>query len=175
MLRRSKWVPIIISLVLQSLWHQVDGQGSPTDIVAIDSDYLLLREASSTLPFPAGNGVFAKQDIPAGTIVCEYRGPVVEAEQATRLPSTKAMNIDLNGVDHTIIGNTICAMINDCANILGREIILDSSGQEVKPETFAPYEGYSYNVNFLSHLGKMFAVSSRDIKEGEELFASYGG
>lgn len=143
-------------------------------IEGLDSDFLLLRTAPSSLPVPVGEGVFAKQDIPEGTILCEYRGPVVESRLAITIGSDKGMDIGLNGVQYTILGSNICAMINDCANINVPQYKLDENGAE-RHVDFIPHKGYSYNAAFLAHLGKMFAVSSTDIKTGDEIFVPYGG
>ena len=75
-----------------------------------------------------------------------------------------------------LVGN-ICGLINDCANVIDRERVVDSSsesGAEDMTVDFKPYEGYSYNVRKMSSFGKTFIVSTRDIKAGEELFDSYG-
>ena len=41
---------------------------------AVESDYLQLYTASSSMGENIGLGVFANTDIPADTILCEYRG-----------------------------------------------------------------------------------------------------
>jgi hypothetical protein len=106
--------------------------------------------------------------------VCEYRGPVAAATEAFKLKSDKGLEITLGGETFTILGNNICAYLNDCGNVYDRVPILDSNGKEDTTIDFAPYDGYNYNVAFRSMYGKMFAVSLKEIKEGEELFVSYG-
>lgn len=41
---------------------------------AIESDLLLVYPAPSSLGEHVGKGLFARTDIPIGTILCEYRG-----------------------------------------------------------------------------------------------------
>jgi hypothetical protein len=89
--------------------------------------------------------------------------------------SDRGLDLQINGKMYTILGDNICSMINDCANIVDRQRIIDSStGAEDRTVEFLPYANYSYNVNFLGHLGKQFAVSSRNIKQNEEIFVAYG-
>jgi hypothetical protein len=139
-----------------------------------DSDYMLLRTGSTSLPFASGEGVFAKRDIPASTILCEYRGPVILKQYSNQILDDKKLDIEIDGVDYIIVGNTLCAKINDCANILERKQVLDDLGNEDMTVDFIPYEGYTYNSVIYAHYGKMFIVSTKDIKAGEEIFSSYG-
>ncbi|CAM9831269.1 unnamed protein product [Ectocarpus fasciculatus] len=145
----------------------------------MDSDYLHLDIRPTTLPFPVGDGVFAKFDIPSGEILCEYRGPVIMG--STRYPSDKLFTINLpeDGVmqPYHIIGEGICAHINDCADILGKQYTLEDI-QELRYNESASlptYPGYSYNAHYLkTALGKVFIASVTDIKANTEIFFSYG-
>jgi len=85
------------SLVYQTLGAQEaqerasDGEGH---ILAVDSDYLLLRQAASLLPVPGiGLGVFAKAAIRANDIICEFRGPVILAEDLHHFPGDKNFGV----------------------------------------------------------------------------------
>ena len=148
---------------------------------AMDSDYLHLDLRPTSLPFPVGNGVFAKFDIPAGEILCEYRGPVISQSVSHLVQSDKLFNIELpeNGDMKTyfIMGKGICAYINDCANILGQrftEADLDNLQLNESAE-ISPYPGYEYNARYLrTALGKVFISSIKDIKANSEIFFSYG-
>ena len=146
-------------------------------IPALDSDYLYLYTAPSTLPIPnIGVGVFARYNIPPNTILCEYRGPVIAAEITYR--SDKIFEVaGLDGMGYKIIGTNICAYINDCAMITHNYSRAELDNIFIHPDYDAipTYPSTSYNARFeQSFRGKIFIVSTREIAEGEEVFYSYG-
>jgi hypothetical protein len=77
-----------------------------TDVVdAIESDYLLLYKAESSLPIEGiGHGVFAKSTIPANSIICEIRGPIISVDSYGQIigndKATSVRSIDDQGVIH---------------------------------------------------------------------------
>jgi hypothetical protein len=158
--------------------------------LGVDSDYLSLYLNPTTLPIEGGhNGVFAKHEIKIGSLICEYRGPVVKKSLATNnlIHNNYTWDLDVNGEPNIIIGNSLCAIINDCVNILNNSRILNreylnywhtattthGSSLEV-PEEIACTDGRTHNVVSIMSGQKVFYVAARDIMPGEELFVYYG-
>ena len=56
------------------LHHCALNADTDNTISGINSDYYRVYTDTSSLGRAVGNGVFAKSDIPANTIICEYRG-----------------------------------------------------------------------------------------------------
>jgi hypothetical protein len=163
-----------------------------------DSDYFYIYKDITTLPHLDEWGVFAKYDIPANEIICEYRGQIVYPEHAEShpgenryfdtylVPVADATEEDL--MEFSIRGNTICSLINDAVLVLGD--IDGTTGAPVSPYTHAEldafeesgeYEalplvpGFAYNANYTrSALGKIFIVSTKPIPAGTEIFYPYG-
>ena len=73
------------------------------------------------------------------------------------------MGLSAAGSEYAILGDNICAIINDTSNVLG-DPKFDENGD------YLPYPGYSNNCEMVGNFGKLFYVSIRDIKKGEELF-----
>lgn len=149
---------------------------------AIDSDFLVLYTAPSTIKLPddnfvVGDGVFARVDILKDEIICEYRGPIVDMETADKIVNNKKMNtVSTTGELLVIIGENICTVINDAAMIVGQkytraQMEAFKSNQEMIPT----YPGYEYNVEHrVTRTGKVIFVASKDISADAELFYSYG-
>jgi hypothetical protein len=133
----------------------------------LTSDTLLLSVKKASLPRHVGEGVFARTFIPSGSIVCEYRGRIVSVDDAAVAQSDKVMGLSIAGADYVILGDNICAIINDASNVLDGPKF-DENGD------YLPYAGFSNNCEMVGNFGKLFYVSSRDIKKGEELFVYYG-
>jgi hypothetical protein len=151
------------------------------NIGAVESDFLLLFKNNSTLPVTdIGQGVFAKHSIPAKSVICEYRGPIVAAEDYTEIVGdNKAYSIlGPDEKDYKILGENICAFINDCTSATDHAISFDgwqSLNLQTDSSGIPCYEGFSYNAKFLSdHNGKVFVLSNRLIHPGEEIFVPYG-
>jgi hypothetical protein len=148
-------------------------------IPALDSDFLFLEVKPSLLPVPGiGDGVFATSDIPAGEIICEFRGPIVDDDIA--IDSNKGYNIVHDGKKKKILGNTICSMINDCAAIYGAKYTAEDIKRFKESDDFfesviPPYDGYRYNAKgWWTVTGKVFVISTELIKAGTEICFSYG-
>lgn len=114
-------------------------------------------------------------------ILCEYRGPVIPKEALAYYHSDKLFDIELtqNGVrrPYCIVGEGICAYINDCANILGKEYSKADLEELQYNESseIQTYPGYEYNAHVAkTALGKIFIVSMKEIKANSEIFFSYG-
>jgi hypothetical protein len=149
------------------------------NVAVIDSDYLYIEKRSSLLPIKnAGIGVFAKLNIKNNTIICEYRGPIISEEYYSNFyHNDKLFDIkNINGKEHKIIGNNICAYINDCTSALNRSYTIQAiemlNNGSIKMNCF---DNYSYNAKYVKTFeGKVFVKSINDINKDEEIFFSYG-
>lgn len=149
-------------------------------IPAIDSDFLFMKIEPSSLPFEgAGMGVFAKVEIAANEILCEYRGATIPEEQAFNsnyLYSSKK----ITGEGFHIVpdmNKPICAIINDCALIVGNNYTNEElEAYEANDTLIMPtYPGYAYNARpMFTLMGKVFIISNEIIPAGAEIFYSYG-
>jgi len=142
-------------------------------IESIDSDFLLVYINKSNIE-NGGNGVFAKKLIPKNSIICEYRGPIINNSDQSKLPyNDKYFGIEFAGEKYSILGESMCAIINDCSNAI--EILKQNSTllNENDNDPSECYENLNYNAVALAMGSKVFVVSSRDIVPNEELFFSY--
>ena len=149
---------------------------------AVDSDYFLIYQKPSTLPFEnIGFGVFAKHNIPAKSIICEHRGFIIYAEDINKFPGNDKSH-DMNGPDgvkYKNLGNNICAYINDCTAALYRPYTVEE-WHAVNNSDYHPgvpcIDNFAYNAEPLYHGpgGKIFILSTREILAGEEIFYPYG-
>ena len=154
-----------------------EGEG----IDAVDSDYFVLYSDRSRLndafvDRDVGTGVFAKVDIPKNMILCEYRGPVILSSEFTKFKDfDKAYNVvGLDGRSYKILGDTLCAKINDCTAAMGKPFTLDEYRTINSTEGVPCFDDFGYNAVPLSQAnGKLFIVSKREIKAGEEIFYPY--
>ncbi len=109
----------------------------------------------------AGLGVFTEDDIPEDTIIDEYRGDLIQSFEELDNdyyyqliePNKETGEMGL-GVDASKLPRCYMAMINDAT--------LDK-----KYENNCMFEDDIENK-------KVYVISTRDIKAGEELFVSYG-
>ncbi len=146
-------------------------------IYAVDSDYLALYQKQSSLPIDIGYGVFAKVDIPAGEIICEYRGPTIDAT-TPHYSNKKFRTRVLQNPEQNIIGDTICSMINDCVLISGANYTMDDveTFKACDREDCIPtYPGFAYNAGYThTALGKVFIYAKTPIPADTEIFFPYG-
>ena len=152
-------------------------KGSDGVLDAFDSDYLYLYMTKSTIPLDVGLGVFAKVDIPAGEIICEYRGPMLDFT----IPYTdnkKFRSVTREGKVYSILGRNICSMINDPVFVVGSSYSAEQiAAFKASPrEDILPlYPGFAYNANYVhTAMGKIFIYSSAFIPAGSEIFFPYG-
>jgi hypothetical protein len=151
-------------------------EAEPLKIVTFHSDNLFLEVQRSKLPGETGEGVFAKTSIPPGEILCEMRGAVMSVNDPVKILTDK--NVRINGTDFYIIGDGVCSVINDCVAILGKsfgpgdiERIMIAGSDEVMPL----HEDCQYNAKlYTTALGKIFALSTKPIAPGEEIYVAYG-
>jgi hypothetical protein len=171
--------------------------GDSSQISSIDSDYLNLYMAPTTLSLDGHKGVFAKHFIKAHDIICEYRGPIVKSVDAKRFRLDNNYTWELTDPDGDsayIMGENVCAFINDCVTILNNPKIMDKDfldswktkilGMSARGEATASWmpeeiqcsAGREENVVSLttSNGSKVLIVAKRDIMPGEELFLFYG-
>ena len=142
--------------------------------VMIDSDEINLFTGPSLLPAGVGMGVFAKYDIPEGTILCEYQGPTYPLD-ATIQSNKWSSALLVNGLYWKSIGVGPCSMMNDPSLIRSYSLeelerLYDPQSQEEIP--LLP--GFSSNVGRASNGPKSFVVSTHFIHAGAELFYQYG-
>ena len=169
---------LVSSRTVQEETVASSGEATADTIEAIDSDYIFLYIAKSSLPTEyAGNGVWAKFDLPANELLCEYRGPAIlesiEYESRNKFKTTAPDGTNLN-----IICDSICSVINDCANIVGNtyseEDILRFKTAD-REDIIPTYDGFSYNAHFVkTALGKILLYSTIPIKADTEIFFPYG-
>lgn len=116
---------------------------------------------------------------PAGTILCDYRGLAIPAD--VEEPSDKYSPYFVTAHNETwkYIGNTICAIVNDCVWIDDAPYSADDILYmlDVNTSTYSiPIKpGFSYNA-YLTYLpeGRFLLISSQDIPENTEIFWPYG-
>ena len=152
-------------------------QTSSAALPATDSDYLYLYMTKSSIPIDVGLGVFAKVDIPAGEIICEYRGPMIDFD--IPYSSDKKFRAGTReGRTYSILGNTICAMINDPVWVVNKTYTPEEieSFKNATTEDIIPlYPGLTYNANYVATaMGKIFIYATAFIPANAEIFFPYG-
>lgn len=130
----------------------------------MDSDELFLEIKRSTIPhIDAGNGVFAKEDIPMSQIVAEYRGSIIDLSDTTFKDFWGPTIMQVPGKARVFIkGHSVGATINDCVDITKED------------HTLPVLEGFTHNCLYSNFGHKVMVISTRPIKKGEELFVPYG-
>lgn len=146
-------------------------------IQATDSDYFFLYQMKSSIPLDIGAGVYSKIDILPNEIICEYRGPIID-HTIPYYSNKKFQTVGGDGKQYTIIGDTICSMINDPVLIVGNnytaeeiEYFKSSPDFDVIPT----YPGLTYNAKHTTTaMGKVFIYSTTLIPANTEIFFPYG-
>ena len=142
-----------------------------------DSDHLDLEIKRSTLPLPKHtliNGLFAKRTFEANEIIGEYRGPIVPSEKSDDPifdPEDKMLELNEK---YVLLGRSIAAYANDCVDLKLEKYGSEEYKKWVEKEEFPKHQGCEQNAEFLFKANKVFLVSKRQIKAGEEIFLSYG-
>ena len=123
-----------------------------------DSDSFLLKTGSSSLPIEnIGEGVFTKQIITQGGIICEYRGPMIaskdrDAYSNSNLRDKMISTRGPDGLSYVIIGQNICAKINDCTSILNKSYTQEEVNELDKTKKVPScFDGFSYNAKSISN------------------------
>ena len=148
-------------------------------IQATDSDYLNLVSKATTLPGVTGDGVFARNDLSANEILCEYRGPVIA--DSANYESDKRLSFEIidPGTDslqrYSIVGSNLCSLVNDIVDIDSAKYSLEQLREmKLNDTSFPVHQGFSYNAHKISTAsGKVFVASSIDIPAGSEIFFPY--
>jgi len=154
----------LVSTNIDEMLDDVRG-GDGTELVrGMQSDYFRVYTQPSSISGISGVGVFARMPIQQGSIICEYRGPIVLSEHSNKVKSDKKMTMSYQGKSYTVIGQGVCALINDCRDI-------------ANAENKTCHQGYSHNAkSYQDQLsGKLFVMASRYIHTGEEIFFDYDG
>ena len=140
-------------------------------MISVDSDYFVLELKPSTIP-GVGLGVFAKLDIEPGIVIAEYRGSIIlnEDRNVARF-SDRCLYLNK---DVIIAGNNcIASFVNDAIQF--KETYTKGEIEEIeKNKHFPLYPDKNYNCVFMKTLFKAFIVTSKPIKQDEELFCDYG-
>lgn len=115
----------------------------------------------------AGMGLFTNVDIKQGEILGEYYGTRFSLKEAKKLPKSEAVYLFITDSGAVILPDENCPFryINDTIDLeisllAKRPIYLDS-------------EEYSYNVKWVTRDDNVYITTTRDIKNGEELFIPY--
>ena len=130
--------------------------------------------ASSQIP-KAGLGVFACEDIPAGTCIDEYTGEVISSNRV----SNYALEVRPDCfIDACELPRCYMAMINDCSYIARRVIRRKKRWVTITPKAYHDLYGRQLLINceFVVNKasGRAFIHSLVDIPAGAELFIDYG-
>jgi hypothetical protein len=136
-----------------------------SEVMAIDSDHFRLYVAESSIDASLGDGVFARTHFKEGSILCEYRGPIVPSH--VFIDSDRKMGMKFEGKEYNIIGDGICATINDCFDISN---YFETGKRQC-------HSGFEHNAGvILEPLStKVLLYAKRDIVAGEEIFYDYNG
>ena len=121
------------------------------NIAGIDSDYFLLYLDSSTLPSRRTDGVFARYFIPKGSVICEYRGPIIAAKDKPTYYKVNPNSMILamegpDGLPYMIIGRGICANICDCTSIITNKSYEKDEVFELDRVGNKCFDGYNHNA-----------------------------
>lgn len=142
-----------------------------------DSDYLDLEIKRSTLPLPPAvlvNGLFAKRTFKEKEIIGEYRGPIVAASNSDDpVFDYEDKMLDLNE-KYVLLGRSAVAYANDCIDLKLEKYGSEEYKQWIEKEEFPKHRNCEYNAEFQFKANKVFLVSKKEIKEGDEIFLSYG-
>ena len=153
--------------------HEFNSIEGDSIIEIIHSDFLMLYTDRSNIE-NGGNGVFAKEFIAKNSIICEYRGPVINSSDESKLPyNDKYFGIKIKSKNFSVLGENICAFINDCSNAIEKLRQNNTLLYENDHDQSECYENLSYNAVALAIGSKIFVLSSRDIFPNEEIFYSY--
>jgi hypothetical protein len=125
----------------------------------------MIKVDTSTIP-NAGDGVFATEFIPSGTIICEYEGIKCSLAEDESDKSCTYI-IDENNV---VIGNGIGAKINDSVKFCK---FTYEETESMFTKKILPLH-HPHNCKFLLKDGKVFIVAISDIQPTNELFIDYG-
>ena len=141
-----------------------------------DSDYSFLYQKQSELPVAnIGVGVFARYDIPANELICEYKGLIFPPNSYKGVKNfrTSVANEELD-----IVGNTICAQINDCAWISNPNYTLNDLKtiiEDDRQDSIPTIPGFPYNARYhYTAMGKVLIYSTVPIMAHTEICYSYG-
>jgi len=116
-----------------------------------------LRVKKSQLP-QAGKGLFTKTDIPKGTRMVEYKGRIQPWREVK----------DQDGINGYLMYINRNVVINGLAAVKTLARYANDAGGLVR------LEGIRNNAEFVSEGKRCFIEAKRNIKAGEEIFASYG-
>ncbi len=139
-------------------------------MICQDTDYFALELKQSNIP-KAGLGLFAKIDIPQGTILGEYRGTIIYKGMMPDLLFGKCIRLN----DQMDIWGSNCAVVHSNDIVVWKD---DYTDEDIKSfaeaKAFPTHPDLQYNAGFSKTFSKVFLVSLKDIKKGDEIYCSYG-
>lgn len=118
-----------------------------------------------------GKGIFAKQDIPKGEVICDYHGDLISHKEGMRRYNSYPSEInhymmffELNGTKYCIDGNTNCS----CHNF-SKDRIKGRLNNHSKT-----YPNIRYKPQLLNNVPRVLLHAKVDIELGDELKFDYG-
>ncbi len=121
----------------------------------------MLEIKKSQIP-KSGQGLWTKDDIKKGDVVCEYIGDKITWKECTRRNNTQ----ENHGGYYFYINSRNC---------VDAQHVLDSEGRYANDATgFTRVEGLRNNCKYEVRKGKPYIVATRNIKAGTEILVSYG-
>lgn len=101
----------------------------------------------------AGYGIFSVAALASQIPLYEYTGRSITTEQADRYPNAY------------MFGSELCEVLDASQDICSPAKFINTKGQTISGQN---------NCEFVTHEGHIFLSTTRDIAQGEELFAPYG-
>jgi len=142
-----------------------------SDTDGFDSDLLRLSIQNSTI-IPDAKGLFSKKNISMSDdvvkILCEFRGFLIPMASVFPWSVVPSITNPVTQLSYGLEGNSVCHHVQDCVNLTSHY------NPNVTTEGYDLYPNCSYNAMLRFDYGKAFLVPIREIKEGEEIFASFG-
>jgi SET domain-containing protein len=121
----------------------------------------MLEIKKSQIP-RSGQGLWTKEDIKKGDVVCEYTGDKITWKECTRRNDTQ----ENHGGYYFFINARNCVDAQYDLTSMGR-YANDAAG-------YTRVAGLRNNCKYEVRKGKPYIIATRNIKEGSEIFVSYG-
>lgn len=121
----------------------------------------------------AGLGVFAKEPIKRGEIICDYMGYIKPCNECDAEETKYSISV---GYDMCIVGDDIGAKINDIVDF--RELSESEAQKLYEGEPPISKHTTEHNAAYiivgLGTFARVYIVAINDIEPGSELYVSYG-
>ena len=122
-----------------------------------------------------GNGLYARQNIPTGTIICHYKGDLITREKACEFTSEDSSHFCvLPGTGMVINGEHLCAggmypRGGGCMQVANH-----GRGHTANAKRRDAIAGRTDGTNGVSALGQVQLVATKAIRAGDEVRFDYG-